>query len=439
MKEVWTSTGCCVPDSFWQQAWKALPHEPPQNRRRAVLGRVMLTTRNSTEIWFLQPEQECSSRFFYFFSCPEGWVLFFVLPAAKDPRERPAWLLDQGCVFITTPWRFTTLCRGYRTLLQGTATNPPKLRDTDFFLDALTSEVTASAQTQTWKRGSPVNSTNVLAKEGWTKLFFYPVFLLKAESWCATRAQQREAGGAASSRLLPSRGRSTHSQGKRTRKKPASASSRGCGGDTRSVREAFLSWAHLGAAFRWPPGHCWVGTAGPRLPQALRSQRSSHTALASVRCWTEGERPKKKSHLKANCYYFMTFFVFKWKTIKQQSKCLFLSTSSPAFKAYIVLKKKNNSSTIKILPVLFSPSICLFLEIITTEITFKNSRNRGLWFIITRKQQAISLPCLSDWFPTSFWHTIYQFISPTSSQSLLAAKYKIQIQCYTDIRHSKPM
>lgn len=51
------------------------------------------------------------------------------------------------------------------------------------------------------------------------------------------------------------------------------------------------------------------------------------------------------------------FFVFKWKTIKQQSKCLFLSTSSPAFKAYIVLKKKNNSSTIKILPLLFFPPL----------------------------------------------------------------------------------
>lgn len=62
--------------------------------------------------------------------------MFFVLPAAKDPRERPAWLPDQGCVFITTPWRLTTLCRGYHTLLQGTATSPPKLRGTDFFLDA---------------------------------------------------------------------------------------------------------------------------------------------------------------------------------------------------------------------------------------------------------------------------------------------------------------
>lgn len=39
----------------------------------------------------------------------------------------------------------------------------------------------------------------------------------------------------------------------------------------------------------------------------------------------------------------------------------------------------------------------LILDIITTmAITFKNAGTRGLWFIITRKQQAISLPCLSD-------------------------------------------
>lgn len=81
----------------------------------------------------------------------------------------------------------------------------------------------------------------------------------------------------------------------------------------------------------------------------------------------------------------------------------------------------------------------LLSDIISTAITFKNARTRGHWFIITRKQPAISLPYLSDWFPTSFWQPIYQFISPTSSQSLLAAKYKIQIQCYTDTRHSKPM
>lgn len=81
----------------------------------------------------------------------------------------------------------------------------------------------------------------------------------------------------------------------------------------------------------------------------------------------------------------------------------------------------------------------LILGIITTAITVKNAGTRGHWFIITRKQQAISLPRLSDWFLTSFWQPIYQFISPTSSQSLLAAKYKIQIQCSTDTRHGKPV
>lgn len=38
----------------------------------------------------------------------------------------------------------------------------------------------------------------------------------------------------------------------------------------------------------------------------------------------------------------------------------------------------------------------LILDIITTAITFKNAGTRGHWFIITRKQQAISLACLSD-------------------------------------------
>lgn len=80
----------------------------------------------------------------------------------------------------------------------------------------------------------------------------------------------------------------------------------------------------------------------------------------------------------------------------------------------------------------------LILDIITVAIMFKNVETGGLCFIITGKQQAISLPCLSDWLPTSFWQPIYQFISPTSSQSLLAAEYKIQTQCYTGTRHGDP-
>ena len=38
----------------------------------------------------------------------------------------------------------------------------------------------------------------------------------------------------------------------------------------------------------------------------------------------------------------------------------------------------------------------LILDIITVAITFKNVGTGGLCFIITGKQQAISLPCLSD-------------------------------------------
>lgn len=111
-----------------------------------------------------------------------------------------------------------------------------------------------------------------------------------------------------------------------------------------------------------------MGTAGPRLPQALRGQRSSHTALASVRCWTEGERPKKKCHLKANCYRFMTFFGFKWKTIEQQSKCLFLSTSSPAFKAYIVLKKRTIQAQLKSCHYFFPPLFAYFWRLLLQKL-----------------------------------------------------------------------
>lgn len=57
-------------------------------------------------------------------------------------------------------------------------------------------------------------------------------------------------------------------------------------------------------------------------------------------------------------------------------------------------REKDISIAIKNPPVMFFH--LLILDIITTAITFKNAGTRGHWFIITRKQQAISLPCLSD-------------------------------------------
>lgn len=57
-------------------------------------------------------------------------------------------------------------------------------------------------------------------------------------------------------------------------------------------------------------------------------------------------------------------------------------------------REKDISTAIKKPPVMVFH--LLILDIITTAITFKNAGTRGHWFIITRKQQAISLACLSD-------------------------------------------
>lgn len=94
-------------------------------------------------------------------------------------------------------------------------------------------------------------------------------------------------------------------------------------------------------------------------------------------------------------------------------------------------------------------------NIITSAITFRAVQGQtGRCFVLVgmgwgggrkereRTENAASFSLCPVYLidsPTSSWHTIYQFISPTSSQSLLAAKYKIQIQPYADRRHCKPV
>lgn len=105
-----------------RQMCRALPHSSAPHSvgdRTTSPGKaqpgwaVTLAPRNSTANPRLELEQECSSRLFHFFSCPEGWVLPCLLHAAKEYREQPFWILERCYMFITTHCTSYTLCLGY--------------------------------------------------------------------------------------------------------------------------------------------------------------------------------------------------------------------------------------------------------------------------------------------------------------------------------------